>query len=149
VDGGCEDLPRPQSVAPRLKIDSFLTSPDAPSLSGSDSRKLGKPRCHSLAPSERRFDLPALTVSGRPDVLTPRAASVRRLSNHSEVQSSRPTLSEPPQTQFEAYGVSTTPGLGDCRWQSLRTIRWKRQPVLRRVCFIDNWTSAQWTFRPQ
>jgi hypothetical protein len=52
-------------------------------------------------------------------------------------------------TQFEAYGVTIASGLGECRWQSLRTNCWKRQPLLPGLHIINDWTSAQWPFRPQ
>jgi hypothetical protein len=60
-----------------------------------------------------------------------------------------PVLDTAIPTQFEAYGVITAPGLGECRWQSLRTDCWKRQPILPRLHLINDWTSAHWPFRPQ
>jgi len=50
---------------------------------------------------------------------------------------------------FEAYGVTIASGLGECRWQPLRTNCWKRQPLLPGLHVINDWTSAQWPFRPQ
>ena len=51
--------------------------------------------------------------------------------------------------QFEAYGVITAPSLGECRWQSLHTNHWKRQPILSGLHVVNDWTSAQWPVRPQ
>jgi hypothetical protein len=51
--------------------------------------------------------------------------------------------------QFETYGVIIAPGLGECRWRPFRTNRRKRQPVLAGFHVVDDWTSAQWPFRPQ
>lgn len=84
----------------------------------------------------------------RPARPNPRAPRLTIISSRPSSTTSN-SLDAAIPNQFEAYGVIIASGLGECRWQPLRTNYWQRQPVLPRLHVINDWTSAQWAFRPQ
>lgn len=96
----------------------------------------------------RRYSIFRPLSKRRPARPNPRAPSKLK-ARLSHLPTQPPFSSTQESNPFEAYGVTIASGLGECRWQPLRTNCWKRQPLLPGLHVIDDWTSAQWPFRPQ